>query len=458
MPVRRRRTYPTRGPSYAVLAIGYVALMVACGKDHTGPLPTGDIALTVTTPAGVAGALVVSGPKAFSQAVTASQVLTGVPTGVYTITADSAVIADSVVGSLLYMGAVSQPSVTVDANDTARSGATYTLKVRRGVLWVSNDEGTSLRAFGADSLRPPGGSTPLDTISGGLDEPDGMAFDPSGNLWIANEGTADVMMFTAAQLAAGGALTPTQTLSSASFSFVLGLRFDPKGNMWVVDGNELLEFTPAQLSAGGTQTPAVTISGNLLHEAIDMVFDSAGDAWVSDFQANVLMRFSAAQLATTGTPVPVDTITATGGSLANPAGLAMDKSGNLWVANYPGTIVEFSPSQLSAGGSPTPLITLAPAGANSVWGMAFDHEGGLWAANWNTGTVFALSATQLASSGSPTPDVTITSLDAPAYVLFDPITPMVPGAGHAVRVRGSVARTSSVRGTRVRGSGHSGVR
>ena len=151
--------------------------------------------------------------------------------------------------------------------------------------------------------------------------------------------------------------------------------------------NGLLGYTPAQQSAGGSQTAEVVISGHLLVEPIDMAFDSSGGAWVSDYTSNVLMRFTAAQLATTGTPVPVDTITATAGSLDHPAGLATDKSGNLWVANYIGeTIVAFSPSQLAAGGGPTPLITLSPGGAHTLWGIAFDQEGGLWVGNLGPAT------------------------------------------------------------------------
>ena len=459
-PVRHARRFPR-----VAIALGCIAL-AACSKDHTGPAdqtgpaPTGALAVTVTTPAGVTGAVAVRGPNAFNQIIMASKVIAGVPTGVFTIVADSVVMADSVVGSRIDTGVVSQPSVTVDAGDTARTSVTYAFKQRRGVIWVSTDAGgRSLRAFGADSLRPPGGSTPLDTISGGLSDPNGMAFDPSGNLWVANEASSVLVMFTGAQLATGGAVAPARILSDTTLDFVLGLRFDPSGNMWVMTDNGLLGYTPAQQSAGSSQTAAVIISGHLLAEPIDMAFDSSGNAWVSDYTSNVLMRFTAAQLATTGTPVPVDTITATAGSLDHPAGLATDKSGNLWVANYNGgTIVAFSPSQLDGGGGPTPLITLSPAGANTLWGIAFDQEGGLWVGNYGADNVLGLSRAQIASSGSPTANVTINSSDGPAYVLFDPATPMVPGAGHAARVRGSAARPNGIHSGRADGAAHAPLR
>jgi sugar lactone lactonase YvrE len=106
-----------------------------------------------------------------------------------------------------------------------------------------------------------------------------------------------------------------------------------------------------------------------------MAFDASGGLWVSNGNTSPfsIVGYTASQLAASGSPVPAVTLTPSGSSLANPAGLAFDASGNLWVANVSGAspIVEFSASQL-ANGSPTPNITVTSTGVVRSWGIAFN--------------------------------------------------------------------------------------
>ena len=78
---------------------------------------------------------------------------------------------------------------------------------------------------------------------------------------------------------------------------------------------------------------------------------------------NSVVEFTPAQLAATGTPTPAVTLSATAGnSLEGPDGLAFDPAGDLWVANFISSVVEFTPGQLATTGSPTPAATIAGAG------------------------------------------------------------------------------------------------
>ncbi|MGO9793122.1 MAG: hypothetical protein ACLP8S_27450 [Solirubrobacteraceae bacterium] len=55
-----------------------------------------------------------------------------------------------------------------------------------------------------------------------------------------------------------------------------------------------------------------------------------------------LSEYTPAQLTSSGSPVPAVVIGANGGSLSLPARLALDHSGDLWVANNLGnSVVEF---------------------------------------------------------------------------------------------------------------------
>jgi DNA-binding beta-propeller fold protein YncE len=85
-----------------------------------------------------------------------------------------------------------------------------------------------------------------------------------------------------------------------------------------------------------------------------------------------------------------------------PTGMAIDSSGDLWVANQlSGTVVEYSPAEL-AQASPAPTVTIHVEGAG---GVAFDPSGNLWASiNFATapvtGAVEEFTKAELAKSGT----------------------------------------------------------
>ncbi len=93
-----------------------------------------------------------------------------------------------------------------------------------------------------------------------------------------------------------------------------------------------------------------------------------------------------------------------------PGGIAVDSSGNLWVANESGNVVEYSRAELTKA-SPAPTVTISQGGD----GLAFDPSGDLWV---STGSdVVEYSKTELAKSGSPTPVFTLSEDDC--SVAFD---------------------------------------
>lgn len=430
-------------------------MIAACGSKaggSAGPAPTGTLAITVTTPAGVTGAVSVTGPQSFHQTLSASQTFTRVPVGVYTVTVDSVVTPDSVIGSRTDTANFVGASVTVNLNDTGRTSVTYALKQLRGVMLVSNDGRTSLYTYGSNVLRSSGAPTPADTI-GGLTKPDGMAFDAAGNLWVANESSHKIDMYTPAQLAAGGDPAPARTLTATVDSVALGLRFDAHGNMWLMSQQTLQAFSPTQLAAGGTQTATIKITSGSLVNPVDMLFDSSGNAWVSESFNSQLLKFTASELASSGSRTPAVTISTHAGSLTVPAGLAVDAAGKVWVANYGnGTIIAYTPTQLTATGSPTPTIVLNLGVTTLPWGLAWDRRGSLWYGDFGNRQVGMLSASQLAASGSPTPSVTLTG-NYPAYVLFNASMP-VPGNG----ISGAHVRRHPVTAAQVVVTRHGGRR
>ena len=205
-----------------------------------------------------------------------------------------------------------------------------------------------------------------------LDNPYGMAFDRSGNLWVVGNSAGKVYEYTRSQLARSGsptprtlfrtsralrlptALTPPATFGSR-FSFLqLALRVvwsssrgraghactrgqrsrslrpvaptlpsHPAGDMWMVTGGGSRTATAppvttscgvhrAEFSMSGSPTPAVTISSTRrqpsLYGRYGVAVDRSGDVWVSNFNTLHLSRVRQVPAFRSGSPTPLRTI------------------------------------------------------------------------------------------------------------------------------------------------------
>jgi len=201
------------------------------------------------------------------------------------------------------------------------------------------------------------------TNSTTLNSPNGLAFDPSGNLWVADLLNGRVLEYTtpftthqAASLVIGepNLTAANDVVSKTGLNAPNYVAFDSSGDLWVADGHRVLEYTTplatheaASVVIGQntfTNSSTVTTSTGLdLPNAL--AFDSGGNLWVSDKLNNRVLRydaplstFEAASLVigqpnfTSSATTPITQPTPT--SLNQPVGLAFDPSGNLWVADW----------------------------------------------------------------------------------------------------------------------------
>lgn len=276
-------------------------------------------------------------------------------------------------------------------------------------LWTASASPSALLRLDPSQLVDTGprtAATTVTTTSARLTALLGVAFDAQGTLWVASQNDSAVLGFAPRALAMAG----TQAAQSVilplrgSLSGPTSLAFDSHGRLWVMDNGtaSLDRYDAAQLAAGGAQEPAVTISMPGSPSAI--AFDASGALWVADHQFNILVRFPAESLATSGTKPPQFFIQDSSHTLQNPAGIAFDAAGNLWVANLSTrTVTAYTPAQ-QAGGPQLPRIVLSSNGGSldHPLGLAFDAAGNLWVVNAN-GVVSGFAKASLDASGSPLP-------------------------------------------------------
>jgi len=401
----------------SLLVFAMTAFLAACSTSSAPPV--GNLVVAVAgLPDGTAGAVVVTGPDSYSQAVTTTTTLSVTP-GTYSVSVSPARGSESIV-TRVFDGSAVPASVTVVANATATSTVSYALRPGSGKLWIpqflGSDEAAGLTR---SQLLTSGSPTPDVILAGTTNRGEGIAFDANGNMWVADF-NGYLYRYDATSLVGSGTPTPVVTIDATAYGSLVGLAFDASGNLWAGDffNDRLLGYAPSQLAATGAPAPAVTISasGSSLVNPAGIAFDGHGNLWVANRSGAKVVSFSPAQLAATGSPQPSVTLSTSGSSLAAPYALAFDAGGNLWVSNLVATVVRFDAAQLTSTGSPTPAATIANSsvGVNPV-GLAFDANGALWVGDNQTGQIASTlrrftNPGALAGNASPTAGAVITGL------------------------------------------------
>jgi sugar lactone lactonase YvrE len=282
----------------------------------------------------------------------------------------------------------------------------------------------------------------------GLFEPEGIAVDSAGDLFIANGASVTVVPESSGMLF-GESVTADQSATlvddAASSSKPEGLAFDAAGNLYI--GSNINVTVLARTSTtlfGQSVTADVQTQLNAANQlgvigAMGLAFDSAGDLYVGEGQplSNVLVVPKASGTLFDQSVIADDTAKLDAAiGLDNPAALAFDGAGNLYIANdnYIGsgattalTIVPATDgivfNQSVTANDATALD--AATGVADPLGIAFDSAGNLYVPNSaaNTVTVVPKSSGTLfgqsVSAGAATPLSAAAGLVGPWGLAFD---------------------------------------
>ena len=191
--------------------------------------------------------------------------------------------------------------------------------------------------------------------SASLDLPSGVALDSAGNLYIADLGNCRIrkvsggMITTVAGNGEGGfRVGDGVPATSASLTFPEGVAVDPAGNLYIADaGNYRIRKV-----SGGTIT---TVAGNgtrgysgdggpatsaSLGAFLGVALDSTGNLYIADVESNRIRKVSSGTITTVAgngnRGYSGDGGPATSASLSGPSGVAVNSVGDLYITNYYG--------------------------------------------------------------------------------------------------------------------------
>jgi hypothetical protein len=210
-----------------------------------------------------------------------------------------------------------------------------------------------------------GSPTPGPATHSELRAPAGVAVDSNGDVYIADTGNAEVEKVTASRalsIVAGTgttALPVPGTATASPLDTPTGVAVDAAGNVYIADStaHEILKLAPAgtlSIFAGngttGLPTPG-TATASPLDAPTGIAVDSAGNVYIADAAANEIEKvtgsgdlslFAGRSTGAAGAPTAG---TATSSHLSQPTGIAVDISGNVYIADTANDRIE----KVSAG-------------------------------------------------------------------------------------------------------------
>jgi uncharacterized repeat protein (TIGR01451 family) len=289
------------------------------------------------------------------------------------------------------------------------SGGTITTVAGNGKCCYSGDNGPATNAM--------------------LYGPSGVAVDSSGDIYIAdtyNERiravSASGTITTVAGSGGSGFSGDGGAASSAKIIYPEGVAVDASGNLYIADsGNGRIREVNASGAIGTVVGGAVNDGGlgifGLLNQPSGVVRDTSGNTYISDTNNNRVRKVAAngaiATVAGTGTSgFAGDGSPATGAQLSGPLGLALDSSGNLYIAdtnNHRIRMVDGSGNITTVAGNGNCCSstgdggTATNAGIGTAYGLAVDSSGDLFISDISNNVVREVSSgtiTTVAGNGS----------------------------------------------------------
>lgn len=421
------------GASGTLSASTSLSLSLSAPSPSPTPNPMlGSLEVSIAgLPSGTNANVNLSGPGGYSRMLTASQTLTGLTPGSYSITA-----ANLTAGGVTFASSLTGSPANISAGTVSKASVSYAAQT--GSLQV-NITGLDSGVNAAVTIAGPGGFSQLLSASKTLTglAPGNYAFSPAKVISGGTVFTPPVGGTVA--VAAGGTTTVTVPYQPTRASLrvdIAGLPSGVRGNV-VVTGpggfrtalgvsSILSGLAPGSyaIEMGTVRTPGSVV--DLIYEAtgpdtlnvaagasttalVNYALRPGGPAiWLPTFTGQ-LRAYSASVLGFGGTSgvLPNATLgTSAGGSNA---AVAFDARSNLWTLNSAtNTLLEFTPQQLAKSGAPTPVRTITGS-LNRPASLAFDANGNLWVANLGNDTIQMFTAYQLAQVNDPTPGLVISA-------------------------------------------------
>jgi hypothetical protein len=263
---------------------------------------------------------------------------------------------------------------------------------------LNNNSGNySLAEFGPEG-------TAGSVYTSGLDQPEAFAIDKSGDFWVTNYEGGSGPQGTILELNSSGSPIVSGIIGGG-VEGPIGIAVDASSNVWAANFYEgITELSSSGAALSGTSGDSS--GGSTGWEDEWVAIDPSGDVWAVGFDSEVVSELSSSGAALTNYAAADN---------AFPSDIAVDGTGNVFVTNYysggGGSVSEWSSSNgnvtgnLAGGG-------FYSQGMNEPWSVAVDGSGNVWVANIGSSGV-AGNVSEFVGLGAPTVTPTVANLLSP---------------------------------------------
>jgi len=241
--------------------------------------------------------------------------------------------------------------------------------------------------------------------------PGGVAVDQSGNIYVADNVNYEIRKVTPAGVvttlagSAGFTGSADGTGTAARFDFPQGLTVDGNGNVYVSDSynHTIRKITPAGVvttlagSPGNSGSADGTGSAARFNQPTGIAVDASGNLYVADYNNHTIRKITPGGTVTTlaGSPGISAYVDGTGSAarFSYPFGVAVDSSGNVYVGDSNNEVVR----KITPGGVVTTLAgdgtanykdgTGTSAEFNTPSGVTVDKNGNVFVADADNGVI-----------------------------------------------------------------------
>lgn len=273
-----------------------------------------------------------------------------------------------------------------------------------GNVWATNDAGGdtgygSISEFNS-SGSPLSGSNGYSFANGDtVNVPEGLAVDSSGNVWEANFLKYTDGLWSMIEVSPTGSKA-SKVDGSYYINKPFAIAIDASGDVWVTDLGSLAnsgspggigEWSASANSGSGGWLSTITTGG--VDDPYNIAIDVSGNVWVANYSGNSISEFNSSGSPLSGSPL-------TGGGMAGPYAIAIDGAGNVWVGNDGNnSLSEYSPST-STWISGTGSSGFTGGGLNNLNGIAIDGSGNVWIVNYSGNSISEFNSSGTAITGS----------------------------------------------------------